>query len=377
MMGEFAVYSIRTALMLSVLFITYKLTAGRLKCASLRRRILLGIYVAALVIPLATTIGPAVLAHFRPVGDMDSIVVVGAYSIKKSIIAYAGIIDTGKAVMLAGSLAVLASTLVGLLWIFRCRINGRSVRIGELNATIVDKPSISPFSFGRRIFLSESDYSDSNEMIIAHEASHIARRHWIDLIIGRIAVIIQWWNPIAWQMLRELHGVHEFQTDNDVLSAGYDRRDYQYLLLHKTIGSRFQLMTDSFNHTTLKSRIIMINRADSPRRKRLWSLLCIPAMVVGIMAISSQTFASYTFPLSHSLRESQKQRQLGESMAVSTVEKQEKTATGKTNPDIIVDGKMVDPSYMKTLDPKKIKVIHVFKQHENHPNGLVIVDLHK
>lgn len=186
---------------------------------------------------------------------------IGTFSFRKSYFAYTGFIDAGLTVMIAGSIVVALMTLVGILWIARCLLRGKSVKIGNIDATIVSDPAISPFSFGSRIFLSETDYNDRNEMIIAHETSHIAHSHWMDLIVGRVVVILQWWNPLAWLMLHELHGVHEFQTDGDVIAAGYDPREYQYLLLQKTVGSRFQLITDSFNHTTLKSRIRMTNRA--------------------------------------------------------------------------------------------------------------------
>ena len=372
MMGEFAIYSIRSAMILSLLFAVYMLTAGRLKCAGLRRWMLLSIYLFSLLAPVVTAVLPTILSHLHsPVSD-SHITIIGTASFKKSYFAYTHIIDAGLTVMIAGSIVVAAMTLVGILWIARCRMRGTSVKIGDLNATIVREPKISPFSFGRRIFLSDTDYNDRNDMIIAHEASHIAHRHWMDLLVGRVVVILQWWNPLAWLMLRELHGVHEFQTDGDVISLGYDPREYQYLLLHKTIGSRFQLMTDSFNHSTLKSRIKMINRAASPMRRRLWSLLCIPALVAGCMAISSKSFADTIFPLTDSFRASKRVHKNDDRPRFMVngkeIEKSEE-------PDIMVDGRMVDTDYLEKLDPKKIAVINIFKDSPDHPNGFIVIDL--
>ena len=58
-MGEFIVYTLKAAVMLTLLFSVYKLTTGRLKCASLQRAALIAIYPISLLTPFLKQIGRA------------------------------------------------------------------------------------------------------------------------------------------------------------------------------------------------------------------------------------------------------------------------------------------------------------------------------
>lgn len=242
----------------------------------------------------------------------------------------------------------------------------------------------------------------------------MGHRHYLDLLIGRVVAIMQWWNPIAWLMLREIHDVHEYQADNDVISQGYDRREYQYLLLRKAIGTKYQFMTDSFNHSRLKGRLAMINRSNSSRRSRLAFYLCIPAAIAGTMTISSDSFAYFTKPLHHAFEsgyssaitdnppvspsvlndeERPDEIESPEVLSVGTSKKNKHTSSERNskrifiisdsshhpaptgNPDIMVDGEEYAYDDLHKIDTSRIKDISVYKNSENHPNGLIIINL--
>lgn len=308
-MGDFSIYIIKVAIMLFILFSVYKLTAGRLKCASLQRAILLAIYPTSLLIPLLKQ------EWFRapvdtPVQNFDwTTLAIIAHNVDHISPEPNPIVDAVVMLMVGGSVIGLIPFLCGLIRIAKCNFSGKRCIIGDMRVTVVSSPEISPFSFGGRIFLSEEDYAAKNDMIIAHESSHIRHHHYLDLLLGRSIAITQWWNPIAWIMLREIHDVHEFQADNDVISQGHDMRDYQYLLLREAIGPQFQHITDSFNRNRLKIRLTMINRTDSRHSTRLLSLFCIPAAIAGAITVSSDSLASIINPLASAFEPNEKQKE--------------------------------------------------------------------
>ena len=474
-MGDFSIYIIKTAILLSLLFSVYKLTAGRLKCASLQRALLLAIYPISLLSPFLK------LEWFKtpidkPVQNFDwSTLATLSNNLDTPSPQPNPIVDAVVMLMIGGSLLGVIIFIIGIIRIARCNFSGESCMIGNTRVTVVTSPEISPFSFGGRIFLSEA----KNEMIIAHESSHIRHHHYLDLLLGRSISIIQWWNPLAWLMLREIHDVHEFQADNDVISQGHDMRDYQYLLLREAVGPRFRYMTDSFNHSSLKG-LTMINRKDSKLSTRLLSLLCIPVATAGILAISSDTFANFIRPLSNAFQSDGIQNEkplnitelpqlkqdtdfpesatdeeeevskttLANEATVVKPERETKVETiartdlpsipeeeteqfqpietvsmdnkinyklGEQNinvvasgsikkgaeanissesikekplsirgishddssrsPDVMVDGKQISFSSMKTMDPSSIKSISVYKNSDEHPHGLIVINL--
>jgi beta-lactamase regulating signal transducer with metallopeptidase domain len=66
-------------------------------------------------------------------------------------------------------------------------------------------------------------------MVMAHEKAHLRLLHWLDLIPAQLTVVLQWFSPAAWLMMRELRDVHEFRVDE--LVAGDDPAEYQMMLI--------------------------------------------------------------------------------------------------------------------------------------------------
>lgn len=68
----------------------------------------------------------------------------------------------------------------------------------------------SSFSFLRYIVLPQGIKEVDKNVILAHEETHIRQWHCVDLVLGDIFCIIQWFNPIAWLYKRDLVENHEF-----------------------------------------------------------------------------------------------------------------------------------------------------------------------
>lgn len=87
------------------------------------------------------------------------------------------------------------------------------------------------FSWGRTIVLSQEDYRNNREAILLHEQMHLHYHHTADLLWMQAIIVLHWFNPAAWLLMRELREVHEFEADNGVLLHGIDATQYQLLLV--------------------------------------------------------------------------------------------------------------------------------------------------
>lgn len=304
-MGEFLAFTVKGAVVLTFLFAVYKLSIGRVKSIAARRFSLLLIYFSALLLPSISFIEVSFSDFGKPQETEAPVNVVYDnvildYATFENNVEPSGadiIISVFAMAIVLGVLINLALTLAGFIKIGLCRRRSRIVEMdGGETIAVVSHPRITPFSFGKTIFLSEKDYTDMDGMVLAHESSHIRHRHYLDLLFGRVTTCLMWWNPITWLMLRELHDVHEFQADGDVVADGYDMKSYQYLLIKKAAGSRLQTFADSLNHSKLKKRLTMMKKSEKKDGKRL-VLLMLPAILAGSVILSTDSVASMLEPL--------------------------------------------------------------------------------
>jgi TonB family protein len=139
----------------------------------------------------------------------------------------------------------------------------------------------SPFSFFNLIFINEKETgTEYFRNILEHELVHVRQKHTLDLILVELLTIIQWFNPIVWFYRHSLKTIHEYLADEGVLVKGINQNHYQELLLRQVLGIQVNDLTNNFNHSLLKRRIIMMTRTKSTALAKLKFLLVIPAMLL-------------------------------------------------------------------------------------------------
>ena len=146
---------------------------------------------------------------------------------------------------------------------------------------------LSPFSYFKHIVINEQDYRDNPREILIHEHAHIDLRHSLDVVFMSVVALFQWWNPAAWLLCRELRQVHEYEADEAVLNANVDVKQYQLLLIRKSVGDQLFSMANSFNYQSLKKRIRMMTMNKSSRWSRLRALAAVPVIALALLAFAN------------------------------------------------------------------------------------------
>ncbi len=291
-MGAFIVYSIEVAVIMSVLYLSYKVLLSTATFHKFNRMILLLIYVASFALP-------AVIPLLK-VSAMETVVEIGMPVV--AVVADAGRIS-GEApanssvpvdwnlvfgiVYLVGMSICLILTLASIFRMIRIIKTGESLR--PYGNVIVSRLSKGTFSWGNMIIVAQSDIDDDFDKVILHEQTHLNALHWLDLALGQLIVICQWFSPAAYLMMRELKSVHEFEVDSKISSD--DPYAYQMMLIKKTAGSSFPTFADSLN-SQLKLRITMMLSKRSSERRRLAALALIPMAAVAVVGLSQPAVAN-------------------------------------------------------------------------------------
>lgn len=161
-------------------------------------------------------------------------------------------------------------------------VSAKGVKLYQVEGNII------PFSFGNSIFINHRlhDEKDLPE-IIRHEFVHVKQKHTHDIIWSEIVCILNWYNPFAWLIRRAIRQNLEFIADHQVLENGLDRKQYQYMLL-KVVGNDHFRIGSQFNFSSLKKRIIMMNKVKSARPHLLKFLFILPLMAVILLAFRNE-----------------------------------------------------------------------------------------
>ena len=186
------------------------------------------------------------------------------------------------AVYSAGVLAVILFTAFSVARMVRLMRSGESRRLEGYRTRVLER-DIPSFSFGKTIVIGRKDLEE-NPAIFTHEKMHVKYRHYLDLFFFRIIQAVWWWNPLVWITRTELGLLHEYEADEAVLNAGVEARQYQMLLVRKTVGDERFVLASGFQHASLKSRIAMMLKEASPKRLGWSYLAVIPFLALAVYA---------------------------------------------------------------------------------------------
>jgi TonB-dependent SusC/RagA subfamily outer membrane receptor len=189
----------------------------------------------------------------------------------------------GFIVLLIGSFLLLLRLAVQYFSFLKMRNAAELLSNEEVKLYRV-KDKIIPFSFNNSIFINhEIENGEELKEIILHEFVHVKQKHTIDILFAEFLCIINWYNPFVWLMRKAIRQNLEFIADNNVLQSGFDRKQYQYLLL-KVIGVSQFSITQQFNFSSLKKRIAMMNKLKSAKVHLIKFLFALPLTAILLLA---------------------------------------------------------------------------------------------
>ena len=291
-MGLFFIYSLKVAFCLIAFYLVFKLLLSKDTFHTFNRWVLLLVMVVSILLPWlkVTTAEPTAIAE-------------GMISLE-SIIASAEVVndDTQEGlsaiqllfiIYIIGIAVFFLREVVSVVRLFRLIRRGTPLTAEQAGVSqqgvwvVVMKNEIAPFSWFRHVVLSEKDFRENPREILTHELAHIRLGHSWDVAVCNLLIIFQWWNPAAWLLKRELQNVHEFEADEAVINRGVDAKQYQLLLIRKSVGERLFSMANNLNHQSLKKRITMMTTKKSSPWQKAKVLVALPMAALAVVAFAN------------------------------------------------------------------------------------------
>ncbi len=276
-------YLLTASLYLLLFYGCYALLLRRNTFFGLNRLYLLASLVLSLALPLVQL--PVETTSSLPVGTIT----LPAFTVGSSQTAATGSLTITQGLWLLYGLGILIMLIqlgLNLVAVFRLIRRGTAER--KPNYTLVRLPenSTPSFSFGRYLVLNQPDSLSEPEALLRHEAAHIRQGHTVDILLLEIVRIAFWFNPVLWRYKRALQEVHEFLADRAAVRQVEVQTQPTYVrqLVAYALDVPLTALTTPFvSKSTLKQRIIMLQKPQTHRRALLGYALALPLAALLVM----------------------------------------------------------------------------------------------
>lgn len=156
------------------------------------------------------------------------------------------------------------------------------------------------YSFFGKIRVDET-LSDSQSMM-AHERIHVRQGHSLDILLMQLVKIFNWFNPVVYWYERSLRLQHEYIADGK--TAASDQLGYAQLLVARAIGAEKPLLTHTFSSKqTLKNRVAMLLRDQSPKWSLVRYMLPLPIVVAMVVFATANNYREIITPVASAVQD--------------------------------------------------------------------------
>jgi len=203
-----------------------------------------------------------------------------------------------KQVWTINNYLLAAYLLIGFVLLVNLAIKiYKLIRLSRINKnTVVDSYKLveitggnDAFSFFNYVFISRELIS--KQTVIHHELVHVSQKHSWDIIFFEILKIINWFNPLVYQLQYSIKELHEFIADDKTAEHEDSTALYTDFLVNNAYGINDNVLTNTlFNKSLLKKRIIMLYQKRSGKSARLKYLLALP-VCAGLLCASTLGFS--------------------------------------------------------------------------------------
>ena len=286
-MGSFVVYILEWALCLSAFLLLYKMCFSGSTFHRFNRFFLLGSVVVSALLPLAHITASEQMEPIAEVCRLNTEQFETAQTLVTEVREQPTVgqrffvfLTLAYVIYMAIQVTSWLRSVVKMLLFLRGK---RIRRVGRWIRLVVHNEEYGPFSWMNYIVISDKEQGFGRRASMLHELSHIKLLHPLDLVFILLCTLV---NPVCWLVMKEIKVVHEYEADDEVINHYHIRsRDYQRLLVIRTVGAEAYALACSFN-LNIKKRIIMMKKKQSTWWRLTWMAVTFPLVGVALTAFS-------------------------------------------------------------------------------------------
>lgn len=286
-MPAYFVYLLKLSLGLSAVYLFYIVFFKRITYYTSNRYFLLASSMLACIMPFINVNTASKTKQLENIAFLDHLPTVSLFTEAEKEATYFSVYLFLTVVFLIGFSAMLVRLFVQLLSLWKMHTKATLLQDGEIKLYNLPQ-QINPFSYFNNVYINKDNYS-SNELneIINHELVHVQQKHTIDMLVAELICILNWFNPVVWLLKKAIKENLEFIADDVVINKGADKKNYQYLLL-KASGETAFSIANNLNFSSLKNRIVMMNKEKSNKYHLVKFAFVIPVTCILLLAFRNK-----------------------------------------------------------------------------------------
>lgn len=277
-MEDLLIYFLKAASVQALFLLVYHLCLKRETLFSFNRQFLLLGLAASFLIPLIQI--PEYIEVVVPQQASQIMVLPGVEASTVTVQSNFNWTDIAALTYTVVSMFLLLKFLWELGSLISLMARHETVRFEGFNHVLLSG-DMAPFSFFKNIFYNPNHFQETElQHIVHHEIAHGKMYHSLDILLCSIVNTILWFSPLSWWYSSAVRQNLEYMADARATASVPSRRSYQYTLL-KVSGARIcPVLTNQFNNSKIKKRIIMLQQSKSKRLRALKSLLLVPTIAL-------------------------------------------------------------------------------------------------
>lgn len=383
-MESFLFYLLRSSIAIAFFYLTYKAIFSKTSFHSWNRMLVIAILLFGVILPVFhIQLFPESKNEIELLNKFDKVYSSSNASVKMDNSSLHFSSDKILFIIyLIGFFAILFRQMIGYFQFFGMIHKSVKKKLPDGSILCINDRKIEPCSWFRWIIISNEDLeSDDFGIIMRHEQTHFKYLHSADRLLFDCFTALFWFNPFVWLFCRELEIIHEYQADEKTLQMGIDHKEYQLLLIRKSVGENAFALANNFLQRDLHKRIKMM-KTNKTRNSQKWEyLFLLPAMaliftLLSFPVLNARNISNGTEIIRKSELKDVEQslnikkgndsiRSKGKNATFHKTEKQNKVVVKKDSVVraslYVVDGKITRSEDVNKINPDEIKSVSVLK----------------
>jgi hypothetical protein len=152
--------------------------------------------------------------------------------------------------------------------------------------------NLAPFSFFNYIAINPNLYTaEELESILLHEKVHSKEKHSADILLANLFCVLFWFNPFMWWYKKAIIQNLEYIADQKAVKKCQNKTHYQKALLRVVTNQNYLSITNHFNQSLIKKRIVMLNTNQSKKQNTLKYLFVVPVLICFVIFFQMEVIA--------------------------------------------------------------------------------------
>ena len=154
---------------------------------------------------------------------------------------------------------------------------------------VLVKEEVTPHTFWSYIYLNRQKFKEKQipQEVLEHELAHVRQKHTADILFMEVLQVLLWFLPLIYLLKKAVKLNHEFLADSAALEKADNIGLYQQILLSFSSGEQNNLV-NSINYQSIKKRFTVMKKQPSQKAILARTFIILPLLAILLYSFSDR-----------------------------------------------------------------------------------------